>query len=87
MPCGTISHQTMSARHRLISISYTSLLPCHRINEETLSDIASGKTAGIGLRGMRERVRQLGGNVEVRSNGKGTTVVATLPFIESPADR
>jgi signal transduction histidine kinase len=57
------------------------------INEETLSDIASGTTAGVGLRGMRERVRQLGGNVEVRSNGKGTTVIARLPFIESPTDR
>ena len=57
------------------------------INEETLSNIASGATAGVGLRGMRERVRQLGGNVEVRSNGKGTTVIARVPFTESPTDR
>jgi len=57
------------------------------INEETLLNIASGATAGVGLRGMRERVRQLGGNVEVRSNGKGTTVIARVPFTESPTDR
>ncbi len=57
------------------------------INEETLSNIASGATAGVGLRGMRERVRQLGGNVEVRSNGKGTTVIARVPFTESPTDK
>ncbi|HMH07433.1 MAG TPA: sensor histidine kinase [Terriglobales bacterium] len=57
------------------------------IKEETLSNIASGATAGVGLRGMRERVRQLGGSLEVRSNGKGATVIATVPFIESPTDR
>jgi signal transduction histidine kinase len=34
---------------------------------------------GVGLRGMRERVRQLGGILEVRSNGKGTSVEAILP--------
>jgi PAS domain S-box-containing protein len=54
------------------------------IDGETLSNIASGATAGVGLRGMRERVKQLGGNMEVRSNGKGTTVIARVPFTESP---
>lgn len=56
------------------------------IKEETLSNIASGATAGVGLRGMRERVKQLGGSLEVRSNGKGATVIATVPFVESPTD-
>jgi PAS domain S-box-containing protein len=53
------------------------------INRETQSKIASGETAGVGLRGMRERVRHLGGSVEIHSNGKGTTVIATVPFAES----
>jgi PAS domain S-box-containing protein len=57
------------------------------IDGETLSNIASGATAGVGLRGMRERVKQLGGSMEVRSNGKGTTVIARVPFKESPTDR
>lgn len=57
------------------------------VNAETLSNIASGTTAGVGLRGMRERVRQVGGNLEVRSNGKGTTVIARLPFIDSPTKK
>jgi len=39
--------------------------------------------AGSGLRGMRERAKQLGGNPAIRSNGKGTTVIATVPFVES----
>ena len=29
---------------------------------------------GVGLRGMRERMRQLGGKLEFFSNGEGTTV-------------
>jgi signal transduction histidine kinase len=35
------------------------------VNQETQSKIASGETAGVGLRGMRERVRHLGGSVEI----------------------
>jgi signal transduction histidine kinase len=37
----------------------------------------AGKT-GVGIRGMRERIRQLGGSLEIRSrlNGSGTVVVA-----------
>ncbi len=37
--------------------------------------------AGVGLRGMRERIRQLGGTLEINSpvNGKGTAVVARFP--------
>jgi signal transduction histidine kinase len=53
------------------------------LSKETQSKIASGEIPGVGLRGMRERVRQLGGSVEIRSNGRGTSVIATLPFEES----
>jgi len=35
---------------------------------------------GVGLRGMRERMRQIEGNLELWSNDKGTTVVATVPL-------
>ena len=34
---------------------------------------------GVGIRGMRERLRQLGGNLEIKSNGDGTIVAAQLP--------
>ncbi len=47
------------------------------IDGEAKSKIASGESVGVGLRGMQERVRQLGGSVEIRSNGNGTTVTAT----------
>jgi len=36
-------------------------------------------TLGVGIRGMQERVRQLGGQFEVNSNTGGTTIRATLP--------
>ena len=36
---------------------------------------------GVGIRGMRERLRQLGGHLEIKSNGEGTIVVAELPVI------
>jgi two-component system NarL family sensor kinase len=35
---------------------------------------------GVGISGMRERVRQLGGLLSIRSDGKGTTVTAELPL-------
>ena len=53
------------------------------LDHETQAKIASGETVGVGLRGMRERVRQLGGNMEIRSNGHGTIVTATVPIAES----
>jgi len=34
---------------------------------------------GVGIRGMRERLRQLGGHLEIRSDSKGTVVIASLP--------
>jgi PAS domain S-box-containing protein len=40
----------------------------------------TGGSSGVGLRGMRERVRQMGGALQVQSNGKGTSVTAVLPI-------
>jgi signal transduction histidine kinase len=34
---------------------------------------------GVGIAGMRERVRELGGTIEIRSDGEGTTVRVVLP--------
>ena len=43
-------------------------------------DLNSPATLGVGFRGMRERIRQLGGTLQVHSKGHGTTVEATLPI-------
>jgi PAS domain S-box-containing protein len=38
--------------------------------------------AGVGVAGMRERFRDLGGSLEIRSSRKGTTVIVTAPIPE-----
>lgn len=45
---------------------------------ETLDGSARG-TLGVGIGGMRERLRQLGGTLEIRSDKSGTLVRAKLP--------
>ncbi len=55
------------------------------IPKETQTTLASGKLSGVGLRGMHERLRQMGGQLEVQSNGTGTLILATLPIDVTPA--
>jgi len=40
---------------------------------------------GVGLRGMNERMQQLGGRLELSSTAKGTTLTAVIPLVESSA--
>lgn len=42
----------------------------------------AGRT-GVGFRGMRERLRQLGGTLQIESDQSGTSVIASLPLQES----
>jgi PAS domain S-box-containing protein len=57
------------------------------LNQEIQAKIASGGIAGVGFRGMQERVKQIGGSLTVRSNGNGTSVLATLPVPQKPSNR
>jgi len=41
---------------------------------------------GVGLRGMSERIRQLGGRLELESNEGGTKVSAVVPASEPPSE-
>ena len=54
--------------------------------EKQLELSSSGRT-GVGFRGMRERLRQLGGTLEIRSDNAGTEVPAKLPLAESTAPK
>jgi signal transduction histidine kinase len=49
------------------------------IPQEKQLEMTSTGTPGVGIRGMRERFRQLGGSLEIYSKGKGTLIVARLP--------
>jgi signal transduction histidine kinase len=40
---------------------------------------SSGSGHGVGLSGMRERLRELGGTLEIQSGVNGTTVIAAVP--------
>jgi len=40
---------------------------------------ANGGRVGVGLAGMRERVREQGGHFEIQSNASGTTVTVRIP--------
>jgi len=49
------------------------------IPEESLRRFETVAEAGVGITGMKERVRQLGGRIEIRSDN-GTTVSVALPI-------
>jgi signal transduction histidine kinase len=49
------------------------------IPREVLQRFHAGLAAGIGLAGMRERLAELGGTLEVESEGSGSILRATLP--------
>jgi PAS domain S-box-containing protein len=51
------------------------------IPRETIERIKEGRMIeGVGLRGMYERVRELGGKLEIESGNMGTAVLAVLPL-------
>jgi signal transduction histidine kinase len=56
------------------------------IPPEKLSELLTAGKSGVGIRGMRERVRQLGGTLEIISqeNRRGTKVIATFPSATAP---
>lgn len=52
------------------------------IPSEKLDRMTSAGTPGVGITGMKERVRQLGGTLEISSDHSGTKIVARLPISE-----
>jgi len=50
------------------------------IPSERRISMSRGASHGVGVSGMRERVRELGGTIEIESNGNGTTVTAAFPM-------
>jgi len=50
------------------------------ITTEMLAKIASAGASGVGLRGLRERIQDFGGEVEIASGGTGTRIRIVLPM-------
>jgi signal transduction histidine kinase len=46
----------------------------------------TGGNVGVGLAGMRERVRELGGQFDIQSDRNGTTITVVMPIAATPAD-
>ena len=53
------------------------------IAPDKLKAIAKGQTAGVGVRGMRERLSSVGGALEIFSDGNGTLVRSVVPLSPS----
>lgn len=56
------------------------------IPPEKQEEIASAGAPGVGVRGMRERLRQLGGTIEIDSSATGTVVTVELPTADTSAE-
>jgi PAS domain S-box-containing protein len=56
------------------------------IAPERLAEIQA-KGSGVGITGMRERVHQFGGHMNIDSNDRGTTISFTLPLARKAASK
>jgi PAS domain S-box-containing protein len=48
-------------------------------SQERKRTLSAGNGTGVGIQGMRERIRQLGGRLQIDSGPQGTTIMATFP--------
>jgi PAS domain S-box-containing protein len=50
------------------------------MKSEVASTESDGRSLGVGIPGMRQRLRQLGGNLQIESSDRGTLVTAMVPI-------
>ena len=87
--CLTNTHRHSSSKVATICLARADQLVSLEVEDEgagisaqKLFDIES-QGAGVGILGMRERVRQFGGELKITSNGRGTKIFVTFPFARS----
>jgi signal transduction histidine kinase len=57
------------------------------VPQKRLKSLMEGAAeAGLGVAGMGERMRELGGSLEIRSDRAGTTVVISIPVERTSLD-
>lgn len=57
----------------------------HGMSPERLTEIQSGGS-GVGIRGMRERLRQFQGEIKIESDSAGTQIFAAIPIRKGVAE-
>jgi two-component system, NarL family, sensor kinase len=57
----------------------------HGMSSERLTEIQSG-ASGVGIQGMRERLRQFQGEIKIESDSAGTQVLAAIPVRTTGAE-
>jgi PAS domain S-box-containing protein len=82
-------HRHSGSQNALISISRNpgQIVVCvqdeGRGMQELPKNVAGGvESPGVGIPGMRERLRQFGGRLDIQSSAQGTTVTAGVPLAE-----
>ena len=73
---------TCSAGHVALSVTDDGA----GISSEVLTRFLSGRASGVGLAGMRERLAELDGTLEVERRPRGTAVRATIPVAECTSE-
>lgn len=57
----------------------------HGLRPAAAEPVGGGRRMGVGVLGMQERMRNLGGNLEIESHAYGTTIRASLPLMKKAA--
>jgi PAS domain S-box-containing protein len=79
-------HRHSGSKTALISVAREGKNICIRVQDEgtgisaeRLAEIQT-RGSGVGIRGMRERIQQFHGAMNIESNSEGTTIIATIPL-------
>ena len=70
----SISIQQEADHIRVVAEDVGKGIPAHQLR------LISDGQSGVGFRGMRERIRYLGGDLKIQSGETGTAITATLPL-------
>lgn len=77
---GTMLRVTLSSHENVVGLDIID--NGHGMSADQLAALEGAATLGVGIAGMRERVRQLGGVFKIVSGTSGTKVIVTVPANE-----
>ncbi len=87
--CLTNIHRHSESKTARIALSRNRQTVCLRVEDEGKGICAEklagiqAQRSGVGISGMRERVRHLGGVLAIESEGRGTRILASFPVPEA----